>query len=405
MAYNASDTNTFIDRIRTLAHQHYLPTLEMRRHLHANPELSFKEYQTSAFIKATLDSLGIVWSPLAETGVVGIIKGYKPSGKVIALRADMDALPITEQNELSYASRNDGVMHACGHDVHTSSLLGAAAILQSIRDEFGGIIKLIFQPAEEQLPGGASIMIAQGVLKDPAPTCVLGQHVMPFLESGKVALRKGRYMASMDEITMTVFGKGGHSAQPHRNIDPVFIASHIIVSLQQIVSRIADPITPSVLSFGKFIGNGSINITPDKVYLEGTFRTLDENWREEAHVKIKNIATGIAENFGGSCEVNIKRGYPFLVNEEKLTDRVGSYMKDYLGSENVVDTDIWMASEDFAYYSQAVDSCFYLLGTGNKGAGINSSLHSSTFNIEEKSLETSIGLMAYIAFRQLQTTV
>jgi len=400
--YPEEKKNSIIEEIKSLATRNASGVIEMRRHLHAHPELSFQEYQTSGFVKARLDEMRVSWTPMANTGVVGIIKGDKPSDKVIALRADMDALPISEQNKVSYASTNKGVMHACGHDAHTSSLLGTAAILQEITKEFGGTVKLIFQPAEEQLPGGASLMIQEGALNDPNPSWIIGQHVMPFLEAGKVGIRKGRHMASMDEIYATIVGKGGHSAQPHQNIDPVLIASHIITSLQQIISRNADPIIPSVLSFGKFIANGSVNVTPDEVYLEGTFRTLDEKWRNEAHVKMKKIAEGIAENFGGKCYFTIKRGYPFLVNEERLTAQLESFMREYLGKENVVETDIWMAAEDFAYYSQVRDSCFYLLGTGNKSSGIVSSLHSSTFDIDEKSLELSTGLMAYLAIKQLE---
>lgn len=372
-----------------------------RRHLHANPELSFREYNTSAFIKARLDELGIAWQAMAGTGVVALIKGEHPSDKVIALRADMDALPITEANEVPYASINKGVMHACGHDAHTSSLLGVATILQSIRQQFGGTVKLIFQPAEEILPGGAGIMIQEGVLQDPAPTAVIGQHVSPFIESGKIGIRKGKFMASMDELFVTIKGKGGHGAQPHRNIDPVMIAAQILVSLQQVVSRMANPTLPTVLSFGKVIANGAINIIPDEVYMEGTFRTLDEAWREEAHARMKTIAKNIAESMGGTCEFRISKGYPFLVNEEKLTDQVSRFAAEYLGNQNVETLEMWMAAEDFARYSQLKDSCFYVLGTGNKAKGISSSLHTPTFDIDEEALTVSTGLMAYIAVKQL----
>jgi amidohydrolase len=345
--------------------------------------------------------MGIEWQPMAGTGVVAIVKGTQPSERVIALRADMDALPITEANAVEYTSQNTGVMHACGHDVHTSSLLGVASILQSLMQEFGGTVKLIFQPAEEVLPGGAGIMIAEGVLKNPAPEAVFGQHVSPFIEAGKIGIRKGKFMASMDEIFVTVRGRGGHGAQPHRNIDPVMIAAQILVSLQQVVSRMANPTLPTVLSFGKVIANGAINIIPDEVYMEGTFRTLDEGWREEAHERMKKIAIGIAESMGGSCDFKITKGYPFLVNDDRLTEQVSTFAGEYLGKQNVEDLDIWMAAEDFARYSQITPSCFYLLGVGNKDKGINSSLHTPTFNIDEKALEVSIGLMAYIAMKQL----
>ena len=390
-----------IDKIRKHASEITDTVIGYRRHLHARPELSFKEYETSAFIKSRLDEMGIEWQPMAGTGVVAIVKGTQPSERVIALRADMDALPITEANAVEYTSQNTGVMHACGHDAHTSSLLGVASILQSLMQEFGGTVKLIFQPAEEVLPGGAGIMIAEGVLKNPAPEAVFGQHVSPFIEAGKIGIRKGKFMASMDEIFVTVRGRGGHGAQPHRNIDPVMIAAQILVSLQQVVSRMANPTLPTVLSFGKVIANGAINIIPDEVYMEGTFRTLDEGWREEAHERMKKIAIGIAESMGGSCDFKITKGYPFLVNDDRLTEQVSTFAGEYLGKQNVEDLDIWMAAEDFARYSQITPSCFYLLGVGNKDKGINSSLHTPTFNIDEKALEVSIGLMAYIAMKQL----
>ncbi len=389
------------EKIRELSGKIHGDVITHRRFLHSNPELSFQEYQTSAYVKAYLDELGISWESMADTGVVGLIRGEKPSDAVVALRADMDALPITEANDVSYKSKNPGVMHACGHDVHTSSLLGTAKILQSLRSEFGGTVKLIFQPAEEKLPGGASIMIREGVLENPAPDAVIGQHVMPLIDAGKIGIRSGKYMASTDELYVTVKGKGGHGAQPQQNIDPVLIAAHIIVALQQVVSRIADPKLPTVLSFGKVIANGATNVIPDEVYMEGTFRTLDETWRAEAHKRMKKIAEGIAESMGGSCEFNVMNGYPFLVNEEKLTALVREYAEDYLGKENVLDLDIWMAAEDFAYYSQAADACFYRLGIRNEERGITSSVHTSTFDIDENALGVSTGLMAYIALKRL----
>jgi amidohydrolase len=390
-----------IDEIRKQASEMIETVVGYRRHLHAHPELSFKEYETSAFIKARLDEIGIEWNPMAGTGVVALLKGEQPSDKVIALRADIDALPITEANSVDYASINKGIMHACGHDAHTSSLLGVANILQALKHQFGGTVKLIFQPAEELLPGGAGMMIKEGVLQNPKPQAVFGQHVSPFIEAGKIGIRKGKFMASMDEIFVTIRGKGGHGAQPHRNIDPVMIAAQMLVSLQQVVSRFANPTLPTVLSFGKVVANGAINIIPNEVYMEGTFRTLDESWREEAHERIKKMATGIAESMGGSCEMKISKGYPYLVNNESLTEQVSGFAAEYLGKENVEDLDIWMAAEDFARYSQLTPSCFYLLGIGNTEKGITSSLHTPTFNIDETALETSIGLMTYIALKQL----
>jgi amidohydrolase len=389
------------NRIQELAASVLESTIQNRRHLHAHPELSFQEHKTVAFVAAKLDELGIAYQPMAKTGLLAIIKGDKASDQVVALRADMDALPIQEANEVAYKSTNVGVMHACGHDAHTASLLGTAAILQKLKAEFGGTIKLIFQPAEELLPGGANQMIKEGVLENPQPHAVLGQHVMPFIETGKVGFRSGKYMASTDELYVTVKGKGGHAAQPQQNIDPVMITAQILVSLQQIVSRTANPNIPSVLSFGKVIANGATNVIPNEVKLEGTFRTMDEAWRAEAHIRMKKMAEGIAESMGGSCEFEIRKGYPFLVNEEKLTAQAKQYAQDYLGKENVLDLDIWMAAEDFAYYSQVADACFYRLGTRNEAKGITSSVHTPTFDIDENTFAISTGLMAYIALKRL----
>lgn len=389
------------EKIQTIAADIFNEVVGFRQHLHANPELSYHEYETSKYVKDKLTAWGIPFTEMANTGVVGLIKGNKPSDQVIALRADMDALPITEANDKPYKSKNVGVMHACGHDVHTSSLLGTAYILNQLKDEFAGTIKLVFQPAEELLPGGASLMIKEGVLENPKPNGMVGQHVMPLIEAGKVGFRSGIYMASTDELYVTVTGKGGHGAQPHQNIDPVLITAHIIVALQQIVSRNADPRLPSVLSFGKVIANGATNVIPNEVKLEGTFRTLDEEWRNEAHRLMKKMAEGIAESMGGSCNFDIHRGYPFLINEEKLTANARTFAEAYLGKENVLDLDIWMAAEDFAYYSQATNACFYRLGTGNAEKGTTYSVHTPNFDIDEDALKISTGLMAYIALKQL----
>jgi amidohydrolase len=390
------------EKIQALAKDIFNDVVANRRHLHSHPELSFHEVQTSAYVAAKLDELGIPYQRMADNGLVGLITGAKPSDRVVALRGDMDALPITEANDVSYKSQNEGVMHACGHDAHTASLLGTAKILTELKEEFGGTVKLIFQPAEEKLPGGASLMIKEGVLENPKPQAVIGQHVMPLIDAGKVGFRSGKYMASTDELYVTVKGKGGHGAQPQQNVDPVIITAHILTALQQVVSRFADPKSPSVLSFGKVIANGATNVIPNEVYLEGTFRTMDEAWRKEAHIKMKKMAEGIAESMGGSCEFNIMHGYPFLINEPVLTAATRAHAEDYLGKENVLDLDIWMAAEDFAYYSQVADSCFYRLGTRNEVRGITSSVHTPTFDVEESALELSTGLMAYIAVKQLE---
>ncbi len=390
-----------IDAIRTLSSSIHSDVVAARRHLHAHPELSFQEYETSAFVKKNLDEAGVAWSTVAGTGVLATISGKRPSDKVIALRADMDALPIHEQNNVPYASKHANVMHACGHDFHTSSLLGTVRILQELRNDFGGTIKFLFQPGEEVLPGGATHMIRDGVLKNPAVSAVIGQHVMPQIPIGKIGIRKGKYMASMDSLFVKITGRGGHGAQPHLNVDPVVIAAHVIVALQQIVSRMARPDDPTVLSFGKVIADGAINVIPNEVTMEGTFRAMNEVWRDEAHKRMTKMAVEISESMGAKCEFRVERGYPALINDDELTDDVERYAIDFLGKENVIDDGILMASEDFAYYSQTVSSCFYFCGVGNKSKGIDSSLHTPTFDVDEDALATSTGLMAYIALKRL----
>ena len=389
-------------QVKQLVEQYNNDTLDMRRHIHANPELSFKEFNTVKYVQEKLESFGLTeFEPIANTGLIAYIKGKNPDKKVVALRADMDALPIFEANDVSYKSKNEGVMHACGHDVHTSSLLGAARIIQELSTEFEGTVKLLFQPGEELLPGGASIMIKEGALQNPKPENIVGQHVMPLIEAGKVGFRSGMYMASADEIYLTIKGKGGHAAMPEMFTDPIVIASQIIVALQQIVSRNASPKIPSVLSFGKFNANGATNIIPEVVEIAGTFRTMNEDWRAEAHQKIKKLAEGMAESMGAECICDIKVGYPYLENEPVLTDKLKSYAVDYMGEENVIDLDLWMAAEDFAYYSQETNASFYRLGIRNEEKGITSGLHTPTFNIDEVALETGVGLMAYMTLKQM----
>jgi amidohydrolase len=393
------------EKIQTAAKEFLPEIISIRRHIHANPELSFKEHKTVEYVSGQLTSFGITnQKRAAGTGLVALLEGKNPGKKTVALRADMDALPIQETNNVDYRSKNNGVMHACGHDVHTSSLLGAAKILSHVKNDFEGTIKFIFQPGEEKLPGGASLMIKEGVLKDPVPKSILGQHVMPQIPTGKVGFRSGLYMASTDELYVTVNGRGGHGAMPHLNIDPVLIASHIIVSLQQVVSRMAQPLIPTALSFGKVIANGATNVIPDEVYLEGTFRTFDEEWRSAAHQRMKMLAEKIAEGMGGSCDFRIERGYPVLKNDASLTARVRESAESYMGKENVTELEMWMAAEDFAYFSQEAPACFYRLGVRNEKKGITSPVHTSTFNIDEDALTTGMGLMAWLAVEELNAS-
>lgn len=394
--------NDLKDKIKSLSREFLEEVIAVRRHFHRNPELSFKEEKTASYICSKLEEYGIPYQDkIAKTGVIGIIEGKSP-GKTIALRADMDALPIIEMNEIPYRSKNEGVMHACGHDAHMASLLGAAKILKSLSLEFDGSIKLIFQPSEESYPGGAKVMIEEGVLENPVPSAIFGQHVFPELEAGKIGMRPGRYMASTDEVFITVKGKGGHAAIPDQVTDPVLIASHIVVALQQIVSRKSKPVMPTVISFGRIFGDGKTNIIPDEVKLEGIIRTFDEDWRQEIKMQIEKIACGIAESMGAHCDVFIDQGYPAVVNEEDLTYRSWDNAIEYLGKERVEELEMRMTAEDFSYFAQVVPGCFFRLGTRNEEKGISSNLHSATFDIDESSLETGMGMMAWLAICELK---
>lgn len=393
-----------LHQIKNQAEDIFEEVREKRRHIHSHPELSFCEKETAGYVQEELKKTGIpCTSDVGGHGVVGIIEGTKAGGsnKTLALRADMDALPIQEANEVSYRSQNPGIMHACGHDVHTSSLLGTARILAANKEHFSGKIKLIFQPAEERFPGGASIMIQEGVLQNPKVDAILGQHVQPFIDQGKIGVRPGQYMASADEIYLKIKGKGGHAAIPSKFIDPVMIAAQVLTTLQQVVSR-SNPRIPSVLSFGKIIAEGATNIIPDEVIIEGTFRTMNEKWRAEAHEKIKSIVHHTALALGGKAEIDLRKGYPVLFNDEKLTLKSRDYISDYVGEENVVDLDLWMAAEDFAYYTHEVPGCFYRLGTRNEAKGIIHGLHTPLFDIDEDALKHSTGLMAWLAIKNLE---
>jgi amidohydrolase len=390
------------DQIKNLSSEYFEEICAIRRHFHQHPELSCEEFKTAEFICRKLDEYGITYvKGVAETGIVGIINGINAESRNIALRADMDALPIHEENAVEYKSLVHSKMHACGHDVHMASLLGTAKILSRIKDRFEGSVKLIFQPSEETYPGGAIRMIREGVLKNPEPVSVIGQHVINTMDAGMIGLKAGPYMASTDEIYLTVKGKGGHAATPEQLIDPILIASHIVVALQQIVSRNANPIIPTVISFGKISGEGRTNIIPDKVSIEGTVRTYDEAWRTSIHEKITFMASSIAKAMGGSCEVRIAHGYPFLENDVQLTSEIREWSIEYLGEKNVLKLDARMTSEDFSYFANELPSCFYRLGIRNEEKGIVSNLHSSTFDVDERCLQTGMGLMAWIAIKRL----
>ncbi len=392
------------EKIRGLAGSIYPEMKAVRRHLHQHPELSKHEFETANFVCRFLEKEGISYtSGVGGNGIVALIKGKNPEKKVIALRADMDALPITEENDVPYKSMNTGVMHACGHDVHTTCLLGASKLLNDLKDDFEGTIKLIFQPSEEEYPGGALMMIKDGVLENPAPVMIFGQHVLPNLEVGKVGMRAGKYMASTDEIYFTVKGRGGHGATPELNIDPIVIAAQIIIALQQIVSRIAKPTMPTVFTIGRVIADGRTNVTPSEVKMDGILRTFNEDWRKEAHEKITHIAQTVAKAYGGECEVFVDHGYPFLVNDDKVTAMTRQLASEYLGSENVVELDERMTAEDFAYFTQKVPACFYRLGVTDSEGRLKSNLHSSTFDVDEQSIEIGVGLMTWLAVNALNS--
>jgi len=388
--------NNLKEKIKNLASSYSSNFIDVRHHLHENPELSYQEFKTSEYIQARLKEFGISNKVMAQTGVIASIEGKNPSKRIIALRADIDALPIEEKNEIPYKSKNKGVMHACGHDVHTTCLLGASKILNELKNEWEGTVKLIFQPGEERNPGGASILIKEGVLKDPAPSAIFGLHVHPGLPVGKFSFRPGKVMASADEIYITVKGKGGHAAAPHLTTDTVLVASHIIVALQQVISRNNDPFSPSVLSICSIQGGHTTNVIPSEVKLMGTLRTLDETWRFKAHDLIRKIATLTADGMGASIDLHIDVGYPSVINNEKLNDDARKLAEELMGSENIETTEMRMGAEDFGYYSQVIPGCFYRLGVGNVEKGITATVHTPVFNIDESAIKYGIEMMAWL---------
>ena len=383
-------------KIKALAQQYATEFIDIRRHLHAHPELSYQEFETSKFVQGKLAEFGIPFEVKATTGVVGLIKGKKSESRIIALRADMDALPIKEENDIPYKSKNEGVMHACGHDVHTACLLGAAKILNELKEEWEGTVKLIFQPGEEKNPGGASLMIKDGVLENPKPQAILALHVNTILEVGQLSFRGGKVMASADEIYITVKGKGGHAASPHLTVDPILISSHLVIALQQLVSRNNNPFNPSVLSITSFNGGNTTNVIPNEVKLMGTFRAMDEEWRFKAHELIRKITTDLVSSMGGTVDLHIDVGYPCVMNNEKVNANARKKAEQYMGAKNVSETELRMGAEDFGYYAQQIPACFYRLGTMNTAKGITAGVHTPVFNIDESAIEIGMGRMAWL---------
>jgi hippurate hydrolase len=385
-----------LERIRQLAKQYASEFIEVRHYLHAHPELSYQEFETSKFVQQKLSEYKIPFEVKATTGVIGLIKGKNPDLRIIALRADMDALPINEQNDVPYKSTTQNVMHACGHDVHTTCLLGAAKILSETKNDWEGTVKLIFQPGEEKNPGGASLLIKEGVLENPKPEGIFALHVNPQLEVGRLSFRSGKVMASADELYITIKSKGGHAAAPHLTVDTILIASHLIVALQQVISRNNNPLLPSVLSITSFQGGYTTNVIPSEVKLMGTFRAMDEGWRFKAHEIIRKLSTDLVHSMGAEIDLHIDVGYPTVYNNEKLNAVAIRTAEEFMGVEKVEETEIRMGAEDFGYYSQQIPGCFFRLGTGNKSKGITSGVHTPHFNIDEDAIEIGIGIMAWL---------
>ena len=390
-------------KIQELSLEIFKDVLEIRRHIHANPELSFEEYNTSNYVQYILKTLEVPFTNgWVKTGIVAHIEGKNPSKKIIALRADLDALPINEQNQTDFVSRNKGVMHACGHDVHTASLLGAAMILNQLKNEFEGTVKLIFQPGEEKLPGGAKLMMEEGCLKNPDAELIIGQHVFPEMETGRVGFRKGMYMASTDELHLTVNGKGGHAALPHQYTNNTLAASEFILKANEVHENLKSQLIPSVIAFGKIIAEGATNVIPAEVKVEGTMRTLDESFRNNLHIELKKLASELSGKYNCRVDLEIRKGYPVLYNNEDVTNFCIGFANEYLGADKVDELELRMTAEDFAYYSQKIPACFYRLGTRNETLGITSPVHTSTFDIDEEALKTGSGLMAFMAVKLLE---
>ena len=386
-----------INKIKSLAKELKNDVIDIRRQIHQSPGLSFEEYETSNLIQSLLTSWNIEYDLLTETGIVATIKGRNPEKKTVALRADIDALPIQEKNDCSYKSAIDGVMHACGHDAHTAMLLGASKILNDLKDDFEGTIKLIFQPGEEKLPGGASILIEKGVLKDV--DLIIAQHVYPDLPCGEVGFHAGEFMASCDEINITIKGKGGHAAKINERSNTTVAAAKLLCAISELSSEFnkEERKNPIIIAFGSFIADGTYNVIPNEVTLKGTMRTFDENDRKTVKNKIKEFCAEVASSFNVEADLFIEQGYPVLINDVSLTNSLRDKAIDFMGEEKVKDIPQLMTAEDFAWYSHQTKSCMYRIGTSNAEKGIVSKQHTPTFDIDEDALEIGVGLMAWLA--------
>jgi len=369
------------------------------RHIHAHPELSFEEFETSLFIQNELTEMQIPFrAGIGGTGILGRIEGKNPKKKTIALRADMDALPVCEAVELPWKSKNENVMHACGHDAHTACLLGAAKILSGMKEKFEGTILTDFQPGEEKAPGGARLMLEDGIFDEIEPELIIAQHVSVDYPTGTMGFLPGMIMASADEIHVKIHGKGGHGALPHLVNDTVLCAAQTLVSLQQVRSRLCHPLIPMVLTFGKLIAGGAQNIIPHEVLLSGTFRTVNEKWRAEAKGHIRRIINETCLAYGCTAEIDIPDGYPCVINDEEITKKAREFATEWIGAEQVVDLEMRMTSEDFAFFTQKYPCTFYRFGVKGKSNAETGGLHSATFKIDEDALVTGFGGIAWLAW-------
>ena len=373
-----------------------------RRHLHQHPELGFQEFETSAFVADRLRQLGVedVRTGIATTGVTGIIRGGRGLGKVVLLRADMDALPIHEQNDVDYKSVNQGVMHACGHDAHTSMLLAVSRLLMDRRDEFAGTVKVLFQPAEEG-GGGAKVMIDEGVMDDPKVDAVFGLHMDQDSPVGTIGWVAGPAGAASDRFDLTIQGRGGHGARPSRCVDPIVVGSEIIVALQTIVSREINPILPAVITIGAFRAGEAPNVIPDTAEMRATVRSFDPEVRELLQKRISEIIEGIATTMRATVDLRYHLGYPPLINEPEMTELVRQVATDVVGPERTVEGKPQMGSEDFSYFLQRVPGSFFNVGTKNPDKGLIWGHHHPRFDIDEEGMSYGIETMVGVVKRYL----